>query len=219
MVLAVNLRESVEKVKTYITRHRLSFPHVLDPAGRLASWFSVRGTPMSVLVDRSGHVIGGGAGYRDWTTPAAHQLIQSLLAQDEGKALQTGRTDASWSTADATNAKQVTAGQTVYRQHCAACHGANLEGQPNWKQPLPTGELPAPPHDATGHTWHHSDRLLFQITKFGGQAAAGGEGQSNMPAFQGILSDTDIWAVLAFIKSTWPPQARAFQERANARGQ
>lgn len=58
-------------------------------------------------------------------------------------------------------------GRQVYVEHCASCHGANLEGQPNWKQRLPTGRLPAPPHDATGHTWHHSDRQLFRIVSSG----------------------------------------------------
>jgi mono/diheme cytochrome c family protein len=218
VIVGINLNESAEQVKTYITRHRLSFPHVLDTDAKLASWFGVRGTPMSFLVDRSGHVVGGGSGYRDWTAPAAHQLIQSLLTQDRGNAAQTARTDSSWQRADATNAEQVAAGQTVYAQHCASCHGANLEGQPNWKEPLPTGGLPAPPHDETGHTWHHADQLLFKITKLGGQAVAVSDFQSNMPAFQGVLSDADIWAVLAFIKSTWPPQARVFQESANERG-
>ncbi len=217
MVLAVNIRESAEQVKTYIARHHLSFPHVLDPDAEVADWFGVRGTPMNFLVDRTGHIVGGGSGYRDWTTLAAHQLVQSLLAQGGEQAPQTARGDTTWQTADATNTTQVTAGQTVYQQHCATCHGVNLEGQPNWKQPLPTGGLPAPPHDDTGHTWHHSDQILFRITKHGGQAASKSAFKSNMPAFQDILSDADIWAVLAFIKSKWSPQARKFQESANAR--
>lgn len=33
-----------------------------------------------------------------------------------------------------------------YQVNCAKCYGVNLEGQPNWKQQLSTGELPAPPH-------------------------------------------------------------------------
>ncbi len=218
MILAVNLMESAEQVKSYVATHRLSFPHVLDAEGKLASWFGVRGTPMNFLVNRAGRVVGGGSGYRDWTTPAAHQLIQSLLAVKGNKAPQIAATDTPWRTADATNTQQVAAGQVVYQQHCATCHGANLEGQPNWKRPLPTGGLPAPPHDDTGHTWHHPDQLLFRITKLGGQAASGGNFQSNMPAFQGVLSDSDIWAVLAFIKSRWSSQARAFQDKANARG-
>jgi mono/diheme cytochrome c family protein len=58
-------------------------------------------------------------------------------------------------------------GKVVYAENCASCHGAKLEGQPNWRKRLPNGRLPAPPHDATGHTWHHSDRQLFDMTKNG----------------------------------------------------
>ena len=36
-----------------------------------------------------------------------------------------------------------------------------------------------------------------------------------MPAFGGRLGDADIWAVLAFIKSTWPPEIRAAQAARN----
>jgi mono/diheme cytochrome c family protein len=53
---------------------------------------------------------------------------------------------------DPTNAEQVAAGQAVYRVHCASCHGVKLEGQPHWRDRLPNGRLPAPPHDASGDT-------------------------------------------------------------------
>src|SRR5919109_872952 len=106
-------------------------------------------------------------------------------------------------------------GRTLYNQHCARCHGANLEGQPNWKQRLPSARLPAPPHDASGHTWHHSDRVLFEITKKGPSALVGSDYESDMPAFDGVLTDEQIRAVLAFIKSTWPERERRFQELAS----
>jgi mono/diheme cytochrome c family protein len=96
-------------------------------------------------------------------------------------------------------------GQKLYAQHCASCHGANLEGQPDWRRRLPNGRLPAPPHDASGHTWHHPDGVLFEITKHGlvpPYAPAGY--QSDMPAFARTLSDDEIRAVLGFIESRWP---------------
>lgn len=217
MILAVNMGETAAQVKDYVAQQGLSFPHVLDPDMQVASWFDVQGTPTTFLVDRTGNIVGGGAGYRDWNAPEAHQLIQSLLSQAEPSASAVAREAPSWRTADASNADQVAAGQALYASHCAVCHGANLEGQPNWKQPLPTGGLPAPPHDETGHTWHHADALLFKIVKFGGQEAASAGFKSNMPAFQGVLSNADIWAVLAFIKSRWPPKIRTFHDRVNAR--
>jgi mono/diheme cytochrome c family protein len=111
---------------------------------------------------------------------------------------------------------QVAEGQVVYRAQCARCHGANLEGQPNWKERQANGRLPPPPHDASGHTWHHPDSALFGITKHGLADFAPPGYQSDMPAFAGTLSDDQIAAVLAYIKSTWPPDIRERQARINA---
>jgi mono/diheme cytochrome c family protein len=106
--------------------------------------------------------------------------------------------------ADADDAALVAHGRALYREHCTSCHGTNLEGQPNWHERLPNGRLPAPPHDESGHTWHHPDDLLFALIKQGPAALAGGAYESDMPAYAGVLSDADIRAVIAFIKSTWP---------------
>jgi len=95
-------------------------------------------------------------------------------------------------------------GAAVYAQHCAACHGATLEGQPNWRQRQPNGRLPAPPHDESGHTWHHPDEVLFGITKYGLVPPYAPNGyESDMPAFGGKLSDHEIRSVLAYIASHW----------------
>ncbi|HEX4928119.1 MAG TPA: cytochrome c [Burkholderiales bacterium] len=105
--------------------------------------------------------------------------------------------------ADASDATKVALGAKIYAQNCASCHGANLEGQPNWRRRLPSGRMPAPPHDESGHTWHHPDDVLFGITKYGVARYAPPGYQSDMPAFAAKLSDEEIWAVLAFIKSRW----------------
>lgn len=105
-------------------------------------------------------------------------------------------------------AAEVAKGRQVYAASCASCHAANLEGQPNWRQEPPTGGLPAPPHDPSGHTWHHNDNSLFTTVRFGGAATAPAGFQSNMPAFGDRLSDCEIWVVLTFIKSTWPPEVQ-----------
>jgi mono/diheme cytochrome c family protein len=107
------------------------------------------------------------------------------------------------------DAVQLALGEKLYAQHCAACHGARLEGQPDWQKRLPNGRFPAPPHDDSGHTWHHSDEILFAITKNGlvpPNAPAGYE--SDMPAFAGKLNDEEIRAVLAWIESHWSADVR-----------
>ncbi len=115
--------------------------------------------------------------------------------------------------ADASDAQLVAVGEVLYQQHCASCHGAELEGQPNWKQRDENGYLPAPPHDETGHTWHHPDEQLFEITKIGTEAFVGMGYKSNMIGFEEQLSDSEIWAVLAFIKSQWSARIQRAQPK------
>ncbi|MEO9576741.1 MAG: cytochrome c [Tateyamaria sp.] len=101
-------------------------------------------------------------------------------------------------------------GAAVYQANCASCHEINIEGQANWRQRDADGRLPAPPHDASGHTWHHDGETLFQLTKYGvGALINDPEYASNMPIYEGVLSDDEIIAVLSFIKSTWPEEIRA----------
>lgn len=101
-------------------------------------------------------------------------------------------------------------GKELYAENCASCHGVNLEGQADWKRRLDNGRMPAPPHDETGHTWHHPDQDLFTITREGLGAIVPAY-ESDMPAFGDHLTDEEIRAVLGFIKSTWPERERAFQ--------
>lgn len=98
-------------------------------------------------------------------------------------------------------------GEALYLQYCAECHGEQGEGQPNWRVPNESGVYPAPPHDSSGHTWHHPDELLLQIIAEGGSMPTTG-----MPAFGDKLSRAEMEAILAYIKTFWGPQERAFQQ-------
>ncbi len=115
--------------------------------------------------------------------------------------------------ANAGKAAQIAQGQALYGVRCASCHGKNLEGQPNWQTPLPNGKMPAPPHDKTGHTWHHTDDALAGVTKLGLKPFAGDDYESDMPAFGAILSDEEIEAILVYIKNTWPERERTYQQQ------
>lgn len=119
---------------------------------------------------------------------------------------------------DPDDAVLVAQGRQIYADSCASCHGVALEGQPNWQQRNAAGRLPAPPHDPSGHTWHHPDEVLFLLTKYGPAALMNDSGYlSDMPAYEGVLSDDEIVAVLSYIKSTWPRQIRARHDAINLR--
>ena len=146
---------------------------------------------------------------RSWTTAAAAAV-----------AIAVGSGAVWWFAAkppriDPTDAQQVAAGEALYRAHCASCHGVNLQGQPDWRTRLPSGRLPAPPHDASGHTWHHSDAVLLQIVREGPAFYASLGVQTDMPAFGMLLSEGDMAAVIAYIKSRWPAEIQARQSQTN----
>ena len=113
--------------------------------------------------------------------------------------------------------RDAVAGAALYATHCASCHGANLEGQPDWRSPGPDGVLPAPPHDETGHTWHHDTDLLIEYTLLGGAAAMDARGvpgfNSGMPAFADVLSEDEVLEILAFIRASWPDAAKGVQRQ------
>jgi mono/diheme cytochrome c family protein len=115
--------------------------------------------------------------------------------------------------------RDIVAGRNLYVENCASCHGVNLEGQPNWRIANDDDVLPAPPHDVTGHSWHHDNGLLFDYTKLGGKGALAALGMtdfnSGMPAFEGTISDDQIWDILAYIQSTWPARQQELQASRN----
>ena len=107
-------------------------------------------------------------------------------------------------------------GEAIYAEACAACHGANLQGEANWRSPGPDGRLLAPPHDASGHTWHHADRVLMDITMRGTAAVVGGGYKSNMPGFGDAYSEEELRDVLEWIKTHWPERERTHQAQVTA---
>jgi mono/diheme cytochrome c family protein len=117
------------------------------------------------------------------------------------------------------NPEELNLGKDIYASHCASCHGVNLEGQPEWKSQNEDGSFRAPPHDESGHTWHHGDPTLLAAIYEGGARFAGMNigGTSNMPAFAETLSNEEITAVLAYIKSSWPEDIQDIQWEATLR--
>jgi mono/diheme cytochrome c family protein len=104
--------------------------------------------------------------------------------------------------------------KTLYIQYCAECHGEKGEGQPNWKRPNAEGVYPAPPHNSSGHTWHHADDQLLAIIAQGGSLP-----KTQMPAFDATLTEAEMQLVLAYIKTFWGEEERAFQEQVTRQSQ
>jgi mono/diheme cytochrome c family protein len=94
---------------------------------------------------------------------------------------------------------QVSRGGRLFQQNCAECHGANGQGDPNWRQRDADGLFPAPPLNGTGHAWHHPQKMLHYVIKNGSPG-----GQGRMPAWGEKLSDQEITDIIAWFQSKWP---------------
>ena len=114
------------------------------------------------------------------------------------------------------DAVYVKMGKKVYVEQCASCHGVNLEGQDGWRNTKLDGMRLAPPHDKSGHTWHHADEVLFNLTKYGFKAMISEDYEVSMPVYNGIIKDHEIVAVLSYIKSTWPADIAEIHDKINA---
>ena len=113
--------------------------------------------------------------------------------------------------AQAASEQRIAAGQRIYQAQCAACHGVNGEGQRGWEALNAAGERPAPPHDRHGHTWKHSDAMLYRIVAEGWRDPFNKTSRLTMPAFGQTLSPAETREVIDYLKTLWTPQQRAFQ--------
>lgn len=100
-------------------------------------------------------------------------------------------------------------GETIYVAQCQSCHGGRDGGS----------MMDYPPrHNANGHTWHHPDCELLEVIREGGNEMTRAmremmapPGAPEMQAFKDKLSEPEIEAVLAYIKTLWTPDERDAQ--------
>ena len=101
-------------------------------------------------------------------------------------------------------------GKIAYQNNCVSCHMINLVRAEYWKDVDEDGHRKAPPLNGTGHTWHHDDKTLHAIIKYGlAKLVKNYEGK--MMGFGDKLSDKEIDSVLAYIKSFWPEKEYEYQ--------
>ena len=79
VILAINLKEGREKVKSFMVSERLTFPALLDSSGEVAQRYGVRGVPTTFLVNGKGEIVGKALGARDWSNNEGRGLMRKLL--------------------------------------------------------------------------------------------------------------------------------------------
>jgi len=109
---------------------------------------------------------------------------------------------------------QIDLGAQVYLENCGGCHGRFLQGQALWELRDEFSARRAPALDETTHAWRHSDAQLFNKIK-NGYLTTPTKDRNYMPLFSSMLSDQEIRAVIAFLKSGWPVGMQVMQAQLN----
>jgi len=96
-------------------------------------------------------------------------------------------------------AANLTDGAREYEEHCAVCHGGAKT-----KISVLQNQFSPPAPQLINRIPHDPPSWLFWVTKHGVR-------MTGMPAWAGVLSDEEIWKVVAFIKSSGslPPETQA----------
>lgn len=127
-----------------------------------------------------------------------------LLLSAAGQAVADG-------SASSSDTSRLEEGESIYQQYCASCHGRQGEGMPNWERQNAQGELPAPPHGPEGHTWKHSDAMVYRIVAEGWRDPWNKTERLTMPAFEDVLAPAEIRSVINYLKTLWTPEQRHHQ--------
>jgi cytochrome c biogenesis protein CcmG/thiol:disulfide interchange protein DsbE len=80
-VIGINAREETAPVRRYARELGLSFPLILDSAGKMNAAYGVVGLPTTFIIGRDGRAVAFAVGPREWGGTAARALIESLLAE------------------------------------------------------------------------------------------------------------------------------------------
>lgn len=91
-------------------------------------------------------------------------------------------------------AASITKGLALYQSHCAACHGADGNGE----GPLAASLSTWPPRLGGELLWRRAEGDLFGTVMVGLRDR---HGQRTMPGFAGTLTDADAWALIDGMKA------------------
>ena len=78
-ILAVNVKDKRSDALAFIRELKLSYPMMMDPEGEVGLLYGAWGMPATYLIDEKGMVLARMWGPADWYSPAARNLIKSLL--------------------------------------------------------------------------------------------------------------------------------------------
>ena len=100
------------------------------------------------------------------------------------------------------------AGNALFHEHCAQCHGPEAQGHPDWRNPK---VVAAPPLNGTGNEWKRRKQDMIAVIKNGAKR----NGEPVMPAWKGRLTDREIEDIINWYQALWPADVYERWRKAN----
>ena len=79
--MAIDLRESREKVAAYLKKQNPSYINLIDQTGEISAVYGVQSTPVKFIIDKNGNMVSAALGYREWDSKEMHDLFDILIEQ------------------------------------------------------------------------------------------------------------------------------------------
>lgn len=76
VMLAVDIREGKETVKSFAEKNGYTFPILLDQSGKVAGAYRVQGIPATFIIDEKGQIIAEMVGAREWDLDQVKKLLK-----------------------------------------------------------------------------------------------------------------------------------------------
>ena len=80
-IVAVNVKDKRDDAMKFVQNMKLTYPIMLDPEGEVGLLYGAWGMPATYLIDRKGVVLARLWGPAEWYSPAARNLIKTLIEQ------------------------------------------------------------------------------------------------------------------------------------------
>ena len=78
-MIAISLQEPASRVEKFFREHNLNYIALLDSKGEVGSQYGIRSIPTTLILNRSGKVIGGVIGAKEWDSRKSFALFDYLI--------------------------------------------------------------------------------------------------------------------------------------------
>jgi len=81
VMVSVSLQDSAAQVKHFFKQNQLTFTALLDSIGKTVPGFGIRAIPTTLLLDKTGRIVGRVMGAREWDSRESVAMFTQLIDQ------------------------------------------------------------------------------------------------------------------------------------------